>query len=110
MKAMRKNNDNRKAASIFEYAVFTVVLVAALLAMQAYISRALQGKHRQSADSIGEQYDALNTSSDIQQTFNSTSYTVIRTTDINGTINSTSTTGFEENNRRWGNETVGAWM
>lgn len=39
-----------------EYAMVIVCIVAALLAMQYYIKRAIQGRVRESADTIGEQY------------------------------------------------------
>lgn len=48
----------RKGQSTLEYAVIIAVVVAGLLAMQTYMKRAVQGKLRQSTDSIGEQYSA----------------------------------------------------
>jgi Flp pilus assembly pilin Flp len=50
---------NRKAQTILEYAVVAAVVVAALLAMQSYIKRAIQGKYREAADVFGggEQYE-----------------------------------------------------
>jgi uncharacterized protein (UPF0333 family) len=41
-----------KAQSILEYAVLIIVVVAALLAMQAYFKRGIQGRARSSADEI----------------------------------------------------------
>lgn len=49
-----------KAQSTMEYAVLVAVIVAALLAMQIYMKRAAEGKMRQSADQIGEQFDSFN--------------------------------------------------
>jgi hypothetical protein len=46
--------------STLEYAVIIAVIVGALLAMQIYLQRGVQGKLRESADSIGQQYSAGN--------------------------------------------------
>lgn len=48
----------KKAQSTMEYTMIVACIVAALLAMQHYIKRGAEGKLRESADSIGEQYDA----------------------------------------------------
>ena len=54
--------EQRKAQSTLEYAIIIAVVVGALLAMQVYIKRGIQGKLQASTDSIGEQYSAGNTS------------------------------------------------
>ena len=46
----------KKGQSTLEYAIIIAVVVAALLAMQVYIKRGVQGKLRSSTDDIGEQY------------------------------------------------------
>jgi Flp pilus assembly pilin Flp len=57
---MRKN---KLGQSTLEYAVIIAVVVAALLAIQIYMKRGVQGKLRESTDSIGEQYSAGYTTS-----------------------------------------------
>lgn len=47
---------NRKAQGTLEYGIIIAVVVAALVLMQTYIKRGVQGKLRQSADDIGEQF------------------------------------------------------
>ena len=42
--------------STLEYAVLIVVIIAALIAMQVYLKRGIQGRMRESTDQIGEQY------------------------------------------------------
>lgn len=54
---------NKKAQSTLEYAVIIAVVVAALIAMQAYMKRGLQGKFKQASDDIGEQYSPGRTTS-----------------------------------------------
>lgn len=48
----------RKGQSILEYAMIIAVVVAALLAIQIYMKRGVQGKLRSSVDDIGGQFDA----------------------------------------------------
>ncbi len=52
---------NREGQGLLEYAVLFTVGVAALIAMQIYVKRGIAGGLRNAADSIGEQYDPLNT-------------------------------------------------
>ncbi len=47
---------SKKGQSTLEYAIIIAVVAAALLAMQVYIKRGIQGKLRSSTDEIGEQY------------------------------------------------------
>ena len=66
---------NRKGQSTLEYAIVVAVIVAGLLAMQFYIKRGWEGKLKNAADSMGDQFDpnAYNanfviTSNDAKQT------------------------------------------
>jgi len=54
--------NKRKGQSTLEYAVIIAVVVAALVGMQAYIKRGLQGKMKESTDQIGEQFSPGHTS------------------------------------------------
>lgn len=47
---------NKRAQSTLEYAVIIAVVVAGLIAMQAYVKRGLQGKIKDATDDIGEQF------------------------------------------------------
>jgi len=47
----------RKGQSTVEYALIIAVVLAAFLTMQHYIRRGVEGKMRDSADSIGSQFD-----------------------------------------------------
>lgn len=51
----------RKAQYTLEYALIIAVTVAALLTMQAYLKRGLQGGVKQNIDQIGEEYSYNNT-------------------------------------------------
>lgn len=52
----------RKAQSSLEYIGILLCLVAALIAMQVYIKRGMQGRLKQVADDLGPQYAPKNSS------------------------------------------------
>lgn len=56
---MRRN----RGQSLMEYAVLTACVVAALLTMQFYVKRGIQGRVKQASEQIGEPYDAENIAS-----------------------------------------------
>lgn len=58
-----------KAQSTLEYAMVVVCIAGALIAMQFYVKRSIQGRLRSAADEVGEQYSAKKTTSEINQTF-----------------------------------------
>jgi Flp pilus assembly pilin Flp len=47
---------NKKAQNTLEYAVLIAVVAGALIAMQLYMKRAVQGHLQSSADDVGEQF------------------------------------------------------
>lgn len=60
---MRKCKFNIRGQSTLEYAIIIAVVVGALLAMQIYMKRGLEGKLKDSSDNIGAQYSAGNVTS-----------------------------------------------
>jgi len=98
----------KKAQSTIEYAVIITAIVAALVTMQIYIKRGIQGRMRQSADSIGEQYAPTNTTSDMTTSFSSNSITTTNTEEKDGTTTTTTKVDTpSETQTRAGSETVG---
>ena len=97
----------RKGQSAVEYAVAILCFITALLAMQGYISRSLQGKMRVSADAVGEQYDRTSTSGSSTHTYNHTSNTVTTTSEVAGVSTTTINTDFSENETDNRSETIG---
>jgi len=55
-----------------EYGVFCGCVIAAIIAMQIYVKRGIEGRLKQSADEIGDQYAPLNTTTNITTTLDST--------------------------------------
>lgn len=52
---------NRKAQSTAEYAILIGVVVAALVAMQTYVKRGLQGRMKDATDTFANETSALGT-------------------------------------------------
>jgi len=50
----------KKAQSTLEYAVLIIIVIGALLSIQVYIKRGIQGRLRQASDDIGSQYSVGN--------------------------------------------------
>jgi|GEM_PF-895351 len=95
-----------------EYTVLIVCIIMALIAMQAYLKRGIQGKLRDSADQIGSQYEPGNTESDFTITSKS-SISTVSTLTIDKDKDTTNaetivTTNYDEQTRK-GSETVGAF-
>ncbi len=69
--------NQKRGQSTLEYAVLAVVIIGALLTVQVYIKRGVQGRLKTAADDIGDQYSEGNTneikktirSSNTQETF-----------------------------------------
>ena len=69
-----------KGQSTLEYAVLIIIIIGALLSIQAYIKRGIQGRLKQATDDVGEQFSVGN--QNYLRTVNSQSST--RDTFING--------------------------
>ena len=74
----------RKGQLAVEYVVILIIVIGALLAMQMYFKRGIQGRMKTSVDSVGEQYDPLTTESDIEQRVSGVTDTTISVLDIEG--------------------------
>jgi Flp pilus assembly pilin Flp len=46
----------KRGQSVLEYAILMVIIIAALLTLQTYIKRGIQGRLRSATDDIGSQY------------------------------------------------------
>lgn len=68
--------NSKKGQSTLEYAIIIAVVVAALLAMQFYMKRGVQGKLRSSTDEIGEQFSPTYTSNYTTESLTNTTETV----------------------------------
>ena len=58
---LRKLNKKIKGQSTVEYAILIIIIIGALLSIQVYIKRGVQGRLKSATDDIGEQYSPGNT-------------------------------------------------
>lgn len=59
--------NKKRGQSTLEYAVLTTVIIAALVSIQTYIKRGVQGRLKSASDDIGDQYSPGNTNSLISE-------------------------------------------
>lgn len=104
----------KKAQSVLEYAVVVAVFISAILAMQIYLKRSVQGRLRETADSIGQQYSPGNTSSVMYMSDDSNSQSTVTTQEIDDgatkkllTTSTWSIIAPGNTTKRWGTENVG---
>lgn len=101
-----------KGQTFIEYTAVIVCLITALLAMQYYIQRAVQGRLRSAADQIGEQYAPTKTTGKMTTTINRETQTVVTTDvpvviqDVQGKARLTVETILEDKMERKGDETL----
>jgi len=93
---------NKRGQSTLEYAVIIAVIVAALIAMQVYVRRGLQGRLKQASDDIGGQFSASSTTTNY-----STSLTAVSTEDKPAGEDTKTVTGTNQTQTRTGSETSG---
>lgn len=58
---MLRTFNRHKAQSTVEYAVLTAIIIGALLTIQTYVKRGVQGRLKSSSDDIGDQFSPGNT-------------------------------------------------
>ena len=74
----------KQGQSALEYSMLVIIVIGALLAMQNYMKRGVQGRLRSSVDGVGEQYDPLQTTVDITQRVVGNTVTSITTQNATG--------------------------
>ena len=55
------NKKRKKGQSTLEYAILIIIIIGALLSIQVYIKRGVQGRLKSAADDIGDQFSQGNT-------------------------------------------------
>jgi len=55
------NENRQKGQSTLEYAILIIIIIGALLSIQVYIKRGVQGRLKSATDDIGEQFSVGNT-------------------------------------------------
>lgn len=60
--------NKKRGQSTLEYAILIVIVIGALIAIQVYIKRGIQGRLKSATDDIGDQYSPGNTNISITTT------------------------------------------
>ena len=55
------NKKREKGQSTLEYAILIIIIIGALLSIQVYIKRGIQGRLKSATDDIGDQFSPGNT-------------------------------------------------
>ena len=104
------NKRRQKGQSTLEYAILIIIILGALLAIQVYIKRGIQGRLKESADNIGDQFspgntNAVRTTSTVGQTSDSfaagTTRTQVLRTEVHTELQSMNVLNIQQ--EYWGN-------
>jgi Flp pilus assembly pilin Flp len=68
-----------RGQSLLEYVILVTIIVAALITMQVYMKRGIQGRWKDSVDQLGDQYSPGTTNSVITHRMLSNSETRVQT-------------------------------
>ena len=77
---------NKRGQSSLEYAVIITIIVAALIAMQVYVKRGVQGRLKQASDDIGAQFSPGYTTGTYTTSTNVTSNEAISQTTVGNAV------------------------
>jgi uncharacterized protein (UPF0333 family) len=92
---------NRRGQSTLEYAILILIVIVALLAMQTYLKRGVQGRVRESTDNIGEAYSPAYTTSEFELTSTSTTHETVE-----GAAGTSKTELLDRTDERTGTEAI----
>ena len=81
----------RKGQSPLEYTIFIIIVLAAFLAAGNYLKRGIQGRWRDVADGLGDQYDPRFANGTIQHTLLSNTETRIESVAVGNLTHTTRT-------------------
>ena len=97
---------NKRGQPALEYVMVIAIFVAALIAMQIYFKRGIQGRIREASDDIGGQFSPGYTTSSFTTTLDGSSVeTYTQTAATGGTMSETTLSG-QTGQTRSGNENV----
>jgi len=86
----------KKAQSTLEYALLVGLVVGALLSMQNYMKRGLQGKFQAIGDQFGDQYSPGETERVDEMTVRNATITEVTTSGTDGKIETSVEGGYQE--------------
>lgn len=111
MATMIRKSELFRGQSTIEYTLLIVGVIGALLAMQIYFKRGVQGRLRENVEDIGKQYDPDTAVSNYTMSASSNSTTEITSAEAeeDGKIKTTTKTDTDSESTMSGSETIGAF-
>ncbi|UCB56775.1 MAG: hypothetical protein JSV30_06175 [Candidatus Omnitrophota bacterium] len=100
---------SKKGQNTLEYALLIATVVGAVVGMQIYAKRGVEGKLKSATDDIGAQFDPLNTAYSWTNTQESTTKTVTNASGVSNTYMGVPGGGVQETTTRSGYESVSPW-
>ncbi len=92
-----------------EYALLLIVIMGAFLTVQNYMKRGIQGRWKESVDSLGDQYDPRTANTDIRHIISSSTNTTIMALNTDGGFWTKRTDVSSSAEQKVGSTTVGAF-
>jgi len=80
------NQKRQKGQSTLEYAILIIIILGALLSIQVYIKRGIQGRLKSATDDIGTQFSPGNTNVVMTMTTNSSTLESFRDGETRSTL------------------------
>ena len=78
--------NTKRGQSVLEYAILMVIIIAALLTLQTYIKRGIQGRLKSATDDIGSQYTTANGSNYMKRITTNSSTTEATQAGVTSTV------------------------
>lgn len=100
---------NKKGQTTLEYIVLIIIVLGALLAIQYYFKRGLQGRWKAAMDEMGDQYDPRTADSAVRHTLTQNTTTAIMTMNDAGGFWTLRTDEAVMTERKQGTVEVGAY-
>ncbi len=80
------NKRRKKGQSTLEYAILIIIIIGALMSIQVYIKRGVQGRLKQASDDIGDQFSVGNTNVTTTMTVSSTTRDTFKAGETKSTL------------------------
>lgn len=74
----------RRGQSILEYVILMVIVIAALITMQVYMKRGIQGRWKAAVDDLGDPYDPKTTNFSLSYNYDTNSSSEVKVVNDQG--------------------------
>jgi Flp pilus assembly pilin Flp len=70
---------HNRGQTVIEYTILVIIVLGAFLTVGTYVKRGIQGRWKQTADDLGDQYDPRFANSNVRYVFESNTHTEVIT-------------------------------